>query len=258
MRPSTLAWILAAAAITVPGCGGGEAAGVIGFIPPGSGQVYIDADPSTAAYEPLACQSSGNECRLSLTPDTAKDLPPYERHFRYSGQSIPDAILLTTPQIDPCSGGAVLLSQDVVDMGACFKGRFIDPMTAVSADGKQRFFWSGGFNARIGQGVWVNADDATEEIHITQTQNTSEVHLTTDFGVGCQKNGGKISPVSLAATYSNGLTPNIPRYYLAYLYYSGTTPEWTGSYQGQGAIRLRDLKGNQKTLLWKSATPSCT
>jgi hypothetical protein len=257
MRHATLASILTAAAIC-NGCGGGEAGGVIGFIPPGSGQVYMDANPATAAYEPLACQTSGNECRISLTPDSTTDLPPYERHFKYTGQSIPDAIQLVKPQVDPCATGTAILNQDQVDFGTCFKGRFIDPVTALSDDGKKRFFWASGFDSHIGRGIWVNANDATEEYHVIQTQNSTTNNLSTDLGVGCQKNSGKIAAMSLAASYSVGLTPNTPRVFTAFIFTSTTTPEWTGNYYGQGAIVLYNQSGTKKTLVWKNSTPTCT
>lgn len=258
MHFSRLAPLLAITVIC-NGCGGGggEVGGVIGFIPPGSGQVYIDATPASATFEPLVCQASGNECRISLTPDSTSDLPPYERHFKYTGQSIPNATQLAKPQVDPCAAGVAVLLQDQVDFGSCFKGRFVDPMTAVSDDGKKRFFWTGGFNSRIGQGIWVNANDATEEFHITQTQNSATDNLSTDFGVGCQKNNGKVTPISLAATYSIRLTPSNPRIFSAFIFTSGTTAEWTGTYYGQGAIIFHNTKGDKKTLLWKNSTPSC-
>jgi hypothetical protein len=258
MHYAAIAPLLTVAALC-NGCGGGgEVGGVIGFIPPGSGQVYIDANPATVLYEPLACQTNGNECRLSLAPDSANDLPPYERHFNYTGQSIPDAVQLAKPQVDPCAAGKAILNQDVLDLGACFKGRFIDPMTALSDDGKKRFFWAGGFDSHIGRGIWVNANDANEEFHVIQTQNSSTNNISTNLGVGCQKNSGKITPMSLAASYSVGLTPNTPRVFTAFIFTSSTTPEWSGNYHGQGAIVLYHQSGAKKTLVWKSASPSCT
>jgi hypothetical protein len=83
-------------------------------------------------------------------------------------------------------------------------------------------------------------------------------NLSTNLGVGCQKNSGKITPMSLAASYSVGLAPNTPRVFTAFIFTSSTIPEWSGNYHGQGAIILYHQNGAKKTLVWKNAAPSCT